>query len=86
MRGKTIYLEQDETRLIRTSWEAECEKADTEIESSAWTTTAGTLSDASSDTTTAQVLLTEGGSGTLKNTVTLSNGETLVRVFDIDAP
>ena len=83
-RGKTLYLADGETVLVNSYWTAHCEKQGAIIATSAWETTAGTLSGATAGDTTASVLLAEGGCGTLKNTVTLDNDEVLIRCWRVD--
>lgn len=69
---------------VTSNWTAETEKRGTTVSASAWEVTAGTLSGATLATPVASVLLAENGSGTLKNTATLANGEVLVREWLVD--
>lgn len=84
MQGKTLRLTRGETVLVRSQWSAQCQKRGATVSSSAWETTAGALTGAALVSPLATVTLAEDGCGTLKNTVTLSNGETLVRYFRIE--
>lgn len=63
---------------VSNQWEAEAEARGTTVSTSAWETTAGSLSGAALSESLATVLLTEGGSGYITNTVTLASGEKLV--------
>lgn len=79
MQGKTIHAEADEIRKVTNNWTAFTEQRGSSVSASDWEATgsltlgAGTLSG-----DTATVLVTVNGSGEVKNTVTLANGETLV--------
>lgn len=84
MQAKTLNLTDGETVKVSSNWTAETEKRGTTVSSSAWETTAGTLSGASLSTPAASAVLAEGGCGVLKNTVTLANGETLIRWWKIE--
>lgn len=79
MQAKTIYIADGETRLISNKWAAECQERSATISSSAWEATSGTLASAATSGTTASVVLSNAYGGVLTNTVTLSNGEVLVR-------
>lgn len=63
---------------VSNQWAAEAEARGTTVSTSAWETTAGSVSGAALVDDLATVLLTEGGSGYITNTVTLANGEKLV--------
>lgn len=78
MLDKTIRLRTGETQKVTNQWAAEAEKRGASVSSSTWETTAGSVSGEALSSTTATVLLAEGGCGTLTNTVVLSTGETLV--------
>lgn len=84
MQGKTLYLTCGETVQVKSQWAAQCGKRSTTVSSSQWETTAGTLSGAALVSPLATAMLAEDGCGTLKNTVTLANGETLVRYWRIE--
>ena len=84
MQAKTLNLTRGETVKVKSQWAAETKKRDTTVSSSAWETTAGTLSGATLVTPLATVTLAESGCGALKNTVTLANGEVLVRWWKIE--
>lgn len=84
MQAKTLNLTQGETVKVTSNWTAETERRGATISGSAWETTAGTLSGVSLSTPVASVVLAEGGCGVLKNTVTLANGETLIRWWKIE--
>lgn len=76
---KTVYCARGETRLVQQQWAGECDERNATIESSAWTfTDEGPLSGQALAGTLASTLIVPQGRGTLRNTVTLSNGETLV--------
>lgn len=76
---KTIRAIYGETISISNPWAAETESRGTTISTSSWTYTgAGTLSGAALSTPVASTKLTPTGSGILKNTVALANGETLL--------
>lgn len=84
MQGKTVYTVYGETREIANQWAAEAESRDTSVSSSAWTYSgAGTLSGAALTSNEATTLLAATGSGTLKNTATLANGEVLICERDV---
>lgn len=84
MQAKTLNLTAGETIKVASQWAAETEKRATTVSASAWETTAGTLSGEALVTPLATVTLAEGGCGVLKNTVTLANGEVLIRWWKID--
>lgn len=81
IQGKTIHMFDGETQKVTSSWVAECEQRGTSVSSSAWTTSAGTLSSAALASNVATVLLAENGGAVLENAATLANGEILVRWF-----
>lgn len=84
---KTIRTTQGETLQVANQWAAEAEARDTTVSASAWEFTGGgSLAGAALSGTTAGTLLTPTGSGDLKNTVTLANGEVLIawRRIDVD--
>lgn len=87
MVSKTIRLQPGSVAKVSNQWEAEAEAKGTTVSTSVWETTAGSLSGAALADSLATVLLTEGGSGYITNTVTLANGEKLVsrRRITIDA-
>ena len=79
MQLKTMYTVSGETVKVSNQWAAETEKRSTTVSSSAWTYSgAGTLSSATLVTPLATTKLAATGDGTLKNTVTLANGEVLI--------
>lgn len=79
MQLKTIISQNGETRKVTNQWAAEAEKRSTSVSSSVWAYSgAGTLASAALSSTTATVVLTPTSDGTLKNTVVLANGETLI--------
>lgn len=84
MQAKTLNLTAGETRKVASQWAAETSKRGTTVSAGAWETTAGTLSGETLATPLATVTLAEGGCGVLKNTVTLANGEVLIRWWKID--
>lgn len=84
MIGKTLRLQDDEVVLVTSNWTAECRKAGTTIESSDWSTTAGSVAEESLGDYIATALLTENGEGQLKHTVTLADGQTLIRTWKIE--
>jgi hypothetical protein len=75
---KTIRLRCDETQKVTNNWTAEAAKRGGTVSSSTWSASAGSTASAALSGAIASVLLTEGGCGTLTNTVVLSTGETLV--------
>lgn len=78
MQAKSIHAEPDEVRLVTNKWAAEVEQRGSSIASSAWEVTSGlTLGATTLSGTTATALVTVSGCGTVTNTVTLANGETL---------
>ena len=80
MQAKTIHATNGETIAISNQWAAEAEKRGTAVASSTWTYSgAGTLSGALLATALASVTLAPTSSGTLTNTVTLADGEVLIR-------
>lgn len=87
MQRKTIYATSGETISISNQWAAETESRGTTVSSSAWEYSgSGTLSGATLVTPLASTKLAPTGSGVLKNTVTLANGEVLIaeRVVTVD--
>ena len=84
MQAKTLNLIEGETVKVDSKWAAECEKRATTVSTSAWETTSGSLSGEALTSPTASVLLASDSCGRLKNTVTLANGETLVRWWQIE--
>lgn len=79
MQRKTIHTVSGETVSISNQWAAETEKRGTTVSTSAWEYSgAGTLSGATLATPLATTKLAATGSGTLKNTATLANGEVLI--------
>lgn len=78
VRGKDIRLTDGETVKVTNRWDAEAEARGATVSTSEWATTAGSLSGEALSGSAASVLLAEGGSGTITNTVTLSTGEVLV--------
>lgn len=84
-RGKTLYVTEDEVIRVVSNWRAQAEKRGETVESSEWETTSGTVADDALVDYAAEVFLTVSGCGTLKNTVTLGNGEVLIRVWRIEA-
>lgn len=84
--GKTIYAQCAEVREVKTIWAAETEKRGTTIASSDWEVTGSLgLGAESLSGTTATALVTVNGCGTIKNTVTLANGEVLTQWRHIEA-
>lgn len=82
-RGKNLHFADGDTQIITSNWTAEIEQRGTTVSSSAWATTAGTLSGAALSSALATVKLAEAGDCTVTNTVTLANGEILVRYFAV---
>lgn len=87
MQRKTLYATDGETIEVSNQWAAETQKRDTTVSSSSWEYTgSGSLAGAALSGTSATVRLTPGSCGTLVNTATLANGETLIAtrcvVFD----
>lgn len=79
MQLKTTHMAYGETRKVSNQWAAETESRSTTVSSSAWEYTgSGTLSGATLVTPLATTKLAATSSGTLKNTVTLANGEVLI--------
>ena len=91
MQGKTIRATEGETIKVTNQWAAETEKRGTTVSTSTWTFTgSGTTTGAALSGTNASVLLTPTSNGTLVNTATLANGETLLNtrpvVLGVDRP
>lgn len=90
MQLKTIRAEYGETLKVSNQWAAETEKRGTTISTSAWTFTGdGDLSGAALSTPLATTNFAPRSCGTLVNTATLANGETLIatrRVIVNSAP
>lgn len=85
MQGKTIHAEQDETRKVTNIWTAETEKRATSVSSSTWEVTGSlTLGTEALSGSVATALVTVTGCGTVKNTVTLANGEVLASVRAVE--
>ena len=84
MQGKTIYIGEAETLKVESEWAAEVEKRDTAIASSSWEGTP-TLSAETLAGTLASALIQSTSNGYVKNTVTLDNGETLTRRWEVRA-
>lgn len=79
MQGKTIYAAEGETRRVQNRWAAEAEQRGATVTASDWEAAGGvSLGAKSLSGTTASVLATITACGSVKNTVTLSNGETLI--------
>ena len=79
MQRKTIHTVSGETVKVSNQWAAETESRSTTVSSSAWEYSgSGTLSGATLVTPLATTKLAATGSGTLKNTATLANGEVLI--------
>lgn len=79
MQGKTLYATDGETIKVSEQWAAECEKRGTTVSASAWEFSgSGSLTSEALTGTKATALLTPTSCGTLTNTVTLANGETLI--------
>lgn len=79
MQRKTLYATDGETIKVSEQWAAECEKRGTAVSASAWEFSgSGSLASESLSGTVASVLLTPTSCGTLTNTATLANGETLI--------
>ena len=79
MQLKTIYTVSGETVAVANQWAAETERRATTISSSAWAYSgSGVLSSATLVTPLTGTRLAATGSGVLKNTVTLANGEVLI--------
>ena len=79
MQLKTIYATSGETVKVSNQWAAQTEKRSTTVSSSAWEYSgSGTLSSATLVTPLATTKLAPTGSGVLKNTATLANGEVLI--------
>ena len=83
MQGKTIHAEDGETRRVSNQWAAECEQRGATVSSSTWAGTP-TLGAVTLAGTLATALITPTADGYIKNTVVLSNGETLVNERSID--
>jgi hypothetical protein len=76
---KTIRAALGETIKVSNQWAAECEKRATTVTASVWAyDAAGTLGAATLATPLVTLLLTPTSTGTLTNTVTLADGETLI--------
>lgn len=79
MRLKDIHSQSGETVKVTNEWAAEAEARGTTVSTSAWEYTgSGSLSAAALSSNTASMLLAPTSAGTLKNTVTLANGEVLI--------
>lgn len=79
MQRKTLYATDGETIEVANQWAAEVEKRGTTVSDSTWAFSgSGSLTGAALDDTQATVLLAPKSCGTLSNTVTLANGETLI--------
>ena len=79
MQLKSVYTNYGETVKVSNQWAAETESRSTTVSSSAWEYTgSGALSGATLVTPLATTKLAATGSGTLRNTATLANGEVLI--------
>jgi len=76
--AKTLYFASGETRKVEQQWAAECEKRGTTVSTSAWEMSDGSSVSAALSGTLATATITPTGCATLKNTVTLANGEVLI--------
>lgn len=86
MQGKTIRAQCGEVREAKTIWAAEVEKRGTTIAGSDWEVTGSlTLGAEALSGNEATALVTVNGCGTVKNTVTLANGEVLTQWRHIEA-
>jgi hypothetical protein len=80
MQAKTLYATSGETIKVSNQWAAEAEKRGTTVSSSTWTYSgAGTFTNKTLATPLTGVMLAPTSCGTLANTITLANGETLTR-------
>jgi hypothetical protein len=89
MRRKNLYATDGETISVSNQWAAESAKRGATVSNSAWQYTGdGSLASAALTGALATVLLTPRSCGTVVNTATLSNGETLVatRSVVMDTP
>lgn len=75
---KTINATKGEVLRVSKDWSAECEERDTEVVSSSWSATDGSLAGQSLEGNLAAVTCAIESQATLTNTVQLDNGETLV--------
>lgn len=83
--AKTLSTMSGEAITVTQKWAAETEKRGTTISTSTWAYSgSGTLASASLSTPTASVKLTPTTPGTLRNTVTLANGEVLIAYRRVD--
>lgn len=79
MQDKTLNVSRGETVTATRQWAAECEERGATVVTSEWSVKdGGQLGGEALAGTLASVLITPNGNTTLTNTVTLSNGETLV--------
>lgn len=84
---KTLYATDGETIEVANQWAAECEKRSTTVTGSAWEFSGnGSIASETLATPLATCLLTPTSSGTLKNTATLANGETLIANRRVQMP
>jgi hypothetical protein len=76
---KTLYMTRGESRLMSREWAAECEERNTQIVSSEWAATDGgqVTGESLSGTMVSAIFTPRAPRGRMRNTVTLSNGETL---------
>jgi hypothetical protein len=87
MKLKTINSACGETRLVKNQWAAEAESRGTTVSESAWEVCGDlTLGSQYLVDSLASVLVNINGCGSIKNTVTLSNGEVLSAVREVAVP
>jgi len=87
MKLKTINSACGETRLVKNQWAAEVESRGATVSTSSWEVCGGlTLGSQYLVDSLASVLVNINGCGAITNTVTLSNGEVLSAVREVQIP
>jgi hypothetical protein len=87
MQRKTLHATDGETLKVSNQWAAETEKRGTTVSASAWEFSgSGTIASETLATPLATCLLTPTSCGTVKNTVTLANGEVLIATRKVSMP
>lgn len=81
MNRKEIRVTYGETVKVTNDWAAECEKRGTSVSSSAWIGIPVTGATLTSNVATAS--MSASYNGTVRNTVTLANGEVLIADRDV---
>ena len=81
MNRKEIRVTYGETVKVTNDWAAECEKRGTSVSSSAWIGIPVTGEALTSNVATAS--MSASYNGTVRNTVTLANGEVLIADRDV---